>query len=90
MLIIGKKIKHASCELFDLATKKSDHKLEYDVCWKEEFPWHPPVYREEGISESSVTGLLCSVCQCCGTKRHNHSGTWTDKVCTCLRRDMLQ
>ena len=34
--------------------KAKKHKIEYDVRWKEEFPWHVPVYSEVGNSESSV------------------------------------
>ena len=83
-------MKRSSREPCDPATNKSKHKLEYDVCWKEEFPLHLPVYREESNSESDVKGLLCSVCQCHGTKQHNRSGTWTDIPCICLRKDMLQ
>ena len=74
----------------DQPAKKSKHRVEYDVRWKEEFPWHVPVYREDGNSESDVTGLLCSICKRHGTKQRNNAGTWTDKPCACLRKDMLQ
>lgn len=70
--------------------KKAKHKNEYDVHWKDQFPWHIPVYSEEGNSESSVVGLLCSICKHHGTKQRNHVGTWTDNPCTCLRKDLLQ
>ena len=74
----------------ETGTKKSKHKIEYDAHWKEEFPWHVFVYAEEGNAESSVLGLLCSLCQRHGTKQCNRTGTWTDKPCTYLRKDMLQ
>ena len=73
----------------DQPAKKAKHKIEYDKRWKEEFPWHVPVYNEEGNSESCVVGLLCSICQRHSTKQRNRAGTWTDKPCTYLRKDML-
>lgn len=59
----------------DQPVKQAKHKIEYDVRWKEAFPWHVPVYSEECNSESGVTGLLCSICQRHGTKQRNHAGT---------------
>ena len=73
-----------------IPAKKPKHKVEYDMHWKMEFPWHVPVYCEEGNSENGVIGLLCSICRRHGTKQHNNVGTWTDKPCTYLRKDMLQ
>ena len=64
--------------------KKSKHKIEYGACWKE-FPWLVPVYAEEGNLVS-----CCVLCQRHGTKQCNCTGTWTDKPCTYLRKDMLQ
>ena len=69
--------------------KAKKHKIEYDVRWKEEFPWHVLVYSEDGNSESGVIGLLCSICRLHGAKQRNRIGTWTDKPCTYLRKDML-
>ena len=83
-------MKHASCGSNNQPAKKSKHKVEYDVRWKEEFPRHIPVHCEEGNSASEVTGLLCSICQCHGTKQRNNAGTWTEKPCAHLREDMLQ
>ena len=37
-----------------------------------------------------MIGLLCFICQHHGTKQRNNAGTWTDKPCTCLRKDILQ
>ena len=74
----------------ETGTKKSKHKIEYDAHWKEEFPWHVPVYAEEGNAESCVLGLLCSLCQRHGTKQRSRTGTWTNKPCTYLRKDVLQ
>ena len=82
-------MKHTSRRMSDHPAKKAKHKVEYDVRWEEEFPWHVPVYSEEGNSESGVIGLS-SICQHHGTKQRNNVGTWTDKPCTYLRRDMLQ
>ena len=73
----------------DQPAKKAKHKIEYDKHWREEFPWHVPVYIEEGNSESCVVGLLCSICQRHGTKQRNRAGIWTDKPCTYLRKDIL-
>jgi len=38
--------------------KKSKHKLGYNITWMDEFPWHFPVYVENGNAESDVSGLL--------------------------------
>ena len=76
-----------SCEQ---PAKKAKHKIEYNVHWKVEFPWHVPVYSEEDNSESGVIGLLRSLCKRHGTKQCNRTGTWTDKPCTYLRKDILQ
>ena len=70
-----------------LTAKK--HKIEYDLHWKE-FPWHIPVYREDGNLESGVIGLLCSICQRHGWKQHNLVGIGTDKPCTYMKSDILQ
>ena len=83
-------MKRASRGSSNQPAKKSKHKVEYDVHWKEEFPWHVPVHRKEGNSASDVTDLFCSICQCHGTKQRNNTGTWIDKPCTYLRKDMLQ
>ena len=70
--------------------KRTKHKLGYSASWKDEFPWHFPVYAQEGDAESGVSGLMCTICQRHGAKQRNSAGTWTDKPCTYLRRDMLQ
>lgn len=41
-------------------------------------------------NESTVIGILCSVCKHHQVKQCNKSGTWTEKPCTLLRKDMLQ
>ena len=51
------------------------HKIEYDVHWKEEFPWYA---YSCVLWRSGVAGLLCSVCQQNGTKQCNCAGTWTE------------
>ena len=74
----GEKMKCASRGSGCPLPKKSKHKLGYNVTWKDEFPWHFPVYVEEGNAESGVSGLLCSICQRHGTKQRNSAGTWTE------------
>lgn len=72
---------------FDRSVTQSKHKIGYNTSWKTDFPWHIPVYDS---SESTVIGLLCSVCKRHGTKQRNSVGTWTDQPCASLRRDVLQ
>ena len=68
---LKKKMKRTRCDsTCDQLAKKARHKIEYDKHWKE-FPWHVPVYNEEGNSESCVVGLLCSICQRHGRKQRN-------------------
>ena len=83
-------MKRASCEQRIPPTKKSKRKVEYDIRWKTELPWHRHVYAEDSNTESGVTGLFCSLCQHHGTTQWNSCGTWTSKPCTCLRKDLLQ
>ena len=71
----------------DSATSTNKHKVGYSISWKEDFPWHIPVYDRAG---STVTGLLCSLCKQHNTKQRNSVGTWTDKPCNLLRRDIIQ
>ena len=54
-------------------TKEGEHKIEYDVHWKDVFPWHIPVYAEEGNSKSEVVGLPCSLCKRHGTTQNGPS-----------------
>lgn len=62
---------------------RKKHKKECNLSWNREFPWHVPLYTEDG-------SLLCSICQCHGLKQRNRVGTSTEKPCTYLRKDMLQ
>ena len=41
-------------------------------------------------SRDSVVGLVCTICQRHRSRQRNSAGTWTDKPCTHLRKDMLQ
>ena len=67
------------------------HILGYDSNWAETFPWVVPVHEEsESDSSSTTTGLLCSLCRRHRTHQRNRSGTWTEKACTYLRKDMLE
>lgn len=89
MLFVEKKMKRTSNGSSDQPAKKSKHGEEYDVRWKEEFPWHVPVYSKEGNTESDMTGLLCSVCQSQNNVTMRALGQ-TTKIATYLRKDMLQ
>ena len=67
------------------------HRLGYDPNWAETFPSVVPVHEEsESDSSSTTTGLLCSLCRRHRTHQRNRSGTWTEKACTYLRKDMLE
>ena len=72
----------------------SKHKEGYSASWKKDFPWHIPVYTsgsaDSETSPGNVVGLLCSLCKHHQTKQRNNVGTWTEKPCTLLRRDILQ
>ena len=47
MLTCGmKRMKRAS---HGSAVKKAKHKVEYDTRWKEEFPWHVPVWCDRSV-----------------------------------------
>ena len=76
--IAGRKRPRSSSDGF---TTRGKHKIGYRASWKTDFPWHTPVYDS---SESTVIGLLCSVCKRHGTKPRNHSAIWTTRVCTQL------
>jgi hypothetical protein len=80
--ILGETKRRTSSQTGTGSQKAKKHKIEYDVRWKEEFPWHVPVYSEDGNSESGVIGLLCSTSRLHGVKQRNRMGTWTDKPCT--------
>ena len=69
------------------STATSKHKIGYNASWREDFPWHIPVYDAAG---STVTGLLCFLCKQHQTKQRNSAGTWTEKTCGLLRRDIIQ
>ena len=74
------------CSSSDSARAVKKHKVGYSASWKEEFPWHVPVYDSAG---STVAGLLCSLCKQHNMKQRNNVGTWTDKPCSLLRRDVI-
>ena len=42
------------------------------------------------LGRKVVVGLLCSLCKQHQTKQRNSVGTWTEKPCNLLRRDILQ
>ena len=71
----------------DSATSTNKHKVGYSISWKEDFPWHIPVYDRAG---STVTGLLCFLCKQHNTKQRNSVGTQTHKPCNLLRRYIIQ
>ena len=66
---------------------QSKHKIGYNASWKTDFPWHIPVFDD---TVTNIISLLCSTCKQHGATQRNSSGTWTDKLCTSLRRDALQ
>ena len=41
------KMKRSLGDTVLVLAKKSEHKLGYNSEWKEEFPWHSPVYAED-------------------------------------------
>ena len=80
----GRKRPHSSSASLTAANK---HKVGYNVSWKDDFLWHIPVYDGTG---STVTGLLCSLCKRHHTKQRNSVGTWMEKPCGLMRRDIIQ
>ena len=43
-----------------------------------------------GSDETTVIGILCALCKQHNVQQRNKSGTWTEKPCTLLRKDLLQ
>ena len=76
MAVVGRKRPPSSSKG---SVSRNKHKIGYDSSWKLDFPWHIPVY---DTTESTVVGLLCSLCKRYGTKPRNHSLTWTMEPCT--------
>jgi len=76
----------------DVSVKKAKHRLGYDSCWQTDYPWHIPVYDndDDDDDEKTVIGVLCALCKHYSVKQRNKSGTWTEKPCTLLRKDLLQ
>ena len=73
------------------AVTVSKHRVGYNASWTTDYPWHLPVYDVDGSEgEGTVIGVLCSLCKQHNTKQRNNAGTWTEKPCALLRRDMLQ
>ena len=66
---------------------KAKHRVGYDSSWQKEYPWHIPVY---GSDETTVIGVLYALCKQHNVQQRNKSGTWTEKPCTLLRKDLLQ
>ena len=81
----GRKRPRSSSDSSTDSTNK--HKVGYSASWKDDFPWHVPVHDSTG---STVTGLLCSLCKQHNMKQRNGVGTWTEKPCSLLRRDLIQ
>ena len=73
-------------------TPRSKHRVGYRNSWQTEFPWHVPVYDTDNseTDDGHVVGLLCSLCKKHHTKQRNSVGTWTDKPCSLLRKDVLK
>jgi len=79
----------------DSGVPKAKHRIGYDPSWKTTFPWHVTVEEESDLGSSStsalsVTGLLCSLYRRHHIRQQNGAGTWTDKPCTYLHKDMLE
>ena len=66
-------MKRCLSDTVPVLAKKSKHKLGYNYDWKEEFPWHGPVYAED--YSAVIKGSLCSLCH--NTSQRNSSGMWT-------------
>ena len=67
------------------------HRLGYDPTWTDTFPWVVPVYEgSDSDSATTTTALLCSLCRRHRTHQRNKSGTWAEKACTYLRKDVLE
>lgn len=73
------------------------HRLGYDASWSETFPWLIAVREdtefqsdEARTSPTAVTGLLCSLCRRHSRRQRNGTGTWAERPCTYLRKDMLE
>lgn len=45
---------------------------------------------EDRDEAGRIIGVLCKLCHKHGRQQHNRAGTWTDKPCTCIRKDMLK
>ena len=54
----------------DSLTVTNKHKVGYSASWTTDFPWHVPVY-DTSSTESTVVGLLCSLCKQHNTKQRN-------------------
>ena len=75
------------------AISVNKHRVGYNPSWSDDYPWHLPVYdvdSEGSESPGTVVGLLCSLCKRHQMKQRNNVGTWTEKPCSLLRRDVLQ
>ena len=59
--------------------------------WTDTFRWVVPVYEgSDSDSATTTTGLLCSLCHHHRTHQRNKSGTWAEKACTYLHKDVLE
>ena len=64
------------------------HKLGYDPSWVETFLWVVPV--SDSDSATTTTVVVCSLCCRHRTHQRNTSGTWAEKACRYLHKDVLE
>ena len=69
-----------------LETSAAKCKVGYCATWKQDFTWHEPVNAAAG----TVVAVLCSLCKRHHRRQRNKVGTWSEKPCTLLRKDILQ
>jgi hypothetical protein len=64
------------------------HKLGYDPTWAETFLWVVPV--SDSDSATTTTVVVCSLCCRHRTHQRNTSGTWAEKACRYLHKDVIE
>ena len=70
--------------------RHAGHRQGYSSALAEDFPFLLPVEDRDSEERGSVIGVLCSLCIKHKTDQRNHSGTWTKKPCSCIRRDVVE
>ena len=70
--------------------RHAGHRQGYSSAYAEDFPFLLPVEDRDSEERGSVISVLCSLCIKHKTDQRNHSGTWTKKPCSCIRRDVVE